>query len=142
MPEETHNCQWQWYPPGVLRCPNCDGPEYPSGMAAKRGPVSADSTLWPRRQCKGKRERRSDDEKRALVAVCHTCPNFGDKRPGYEFAAVCQLDAPSSDNEPCRKKAMVAAYLRRVDFRGGECTPWVLRLRAQKRLEGGYGHGG
>ena len=64
------------------------------------------------------------------MAECRSCPRFGDKREGYEVAAVCQLDAIGlGDKEPCRKKTMVAAYLRRVQFRGGECEPWRERLK-------------
>lgn len=67
-------------------------------------------------------EPRPEAEQAALVEVCKTCPEYGD--PLYPMAPVCQLDAPASDTEPCRKKAMVAAYLKRLQLRGGECGPW------------------
>ncbi len=50
---------------------------------------------------------------------------MGDPNPDYIFAPVCQLDAERAGwKEPCRKKAMVAAYLKRVQFKGGECEKW------------------
>ena len=81
--------------------------------------------LHAHRNCLVPPEPRPESERTILLCVCHGgCVNYGDRRPGYEMASVCQLDAPQSDKEPCRKKAMCSAYLRRVQFRGNECGPW------------------
>ena len=76
-------------------------------------------------QCLVQPDPRPEEEQAALVKVCKGgCLNYGDKTEGYEMAAVCQLDAPADSKEPCRKKAMVAAYQRRVQFPGDECGKW------------------
>jgi len=87
--------------------------------------------LHAHRNCLVQPEPRPEEEQAELVEVCKGgCPDYGDPAEGYEMAAVCQLDDPPAyiDTEPCRKKAMVAAYQKRVQFEGGECGPWLAML--------------
>ena len=86
--------------------------------------------LHAHRNCLVQPEPRPEEEQAELVEVCKTCPDYGDPDPGYAWAPVCQLDVPPGDaeKEPCRKKNMVAAYQKRVQFPGGECGPWLAML--------------
>ena len=103
------------------RCEGC-GLEITSPFSDS-GFIDADCTGMPP-------EPRPEEEQTELVEVCKTCPDYGDPAEGYEMAAVCQLDDPPAyiDTEPCRKKCMVAAYQKRVQFEGGECGKWKAYL--------------